>query len=168
MVRRVEPTYPWFVRRPGYVGSHWVRRSEEVADLGNPAAERPQRRLLELRNLSLGRWPDVEQQPSAAGHDVGQVGGQLPAGQDVSLVLCAVVAEGKADPAAVLPPRFGLLLTPGLVLAGAEVPMRVAPSVVDHAVGVAGVVVGEELVQRPGARALPCVRPVDVVPQDIR
>ena len=76
--------------------------------------------------------------------------GQLPAGQDVPLVLCAVVAEGEADPAAVLPPELGLVLAPGLVLAGAEVPVRVAPSVVDYAVGIAGVVVGEELVQRPG------------------
>ena len=135
--RRVEPTRPWLVRRSGYIEGYWARCLDQVADLGHPAAERSQGRLLELRDLSLSGWPDVEQQPSAAGHDVAQVARQLPAGQDVPLVLGAVVAEGEADPAAVLPPRFGLLLAPGLVLAGAEVPMRVAPSVVDHAVGVA-------------------------------
>jgi hypothetical protein len=121
-----------------------VRRPNDIADLGHPAAKRSQGRLLELRDHPLCGLPDVEQQPSAAGHHVGQLACQLAAAQDLPLVLGAVVSEGEADPAAVLPARFGLVLTPGLVLAGAEVPVRVAPSVVDDVVGVAGVVDGED------------------------
>jgi len=57
-----------------------------------------QRLLLQLRDLPFSGWSHIEQQPSAAGHDVGRVGRQLAAGQDLSLVLCAAVTEGEADP----------------------------------------------------------------------
>ena len=62
----------------------------------------------------------------------------------------------------------GLVLGRRLVLAGPEVPVGVAPAVVDHPVGHAVVVAAEQLGEAQRVLVLAGVRPLDVVPEDVR
>src|SRR5215212_6375852 len=57
VVLRVEPTYPWLVRRSSRAAGRRVRRPDDIPDLCHPAAQRLQGLLLQLRDLPLSGWP---------------------------------------------------------------------------------------------------------------
>src|SRR5699024_3702031 len=78
-------------------------------------------------------------------------------------ILYLVVAEGEAQAARVLPAAAGLVGDVVRILAGAVVPDRCAPAVVDDAVGHGSAVAGEQRLE--GAVLLGRIRPVDVVPE---
>src|SRR5215203_2783543 len=84
------------------------------------------------------------------------------------LVFHLVVAERKAESAAVLPWSRLRVFPPSLVFTGSKVPVGSTPAVVDHPIGNRGVVALEQGMKRETATALTCVRPVDVIPQHIR
>jgi hypothetical protein len=162
------PADPRGVRRPGDLRRQRPRVVDRHAVAGHPVGQLLQRSPLPGGDLAARRGPDVEQEVAAARHDVGEVADQTRPVEQMGGVLHLVVAEGQADAAAVLPRGGGLVRQVQLVFTGPEVPVGVAPAVVDHAVRHRGVVVPEQLEQAQGPVVLAGVRPLDVVPQHVR
>ena len=135
VVRGFQPAQPRVVGRFRDRSWHRLGGCHDVADLGLPAAERAEGRLLNLGISPSAVGPTLSSNRPPGTTSV-RVASQLSAGQCVSLALGSVVAERGGRFAAILPSRLGLVLGSSLVLAGPVVPVRDAPPVVDDAVRV--------------------------------
>src|SRR5699024_4960957 len=138
-------------------------RGGQGLDCGHELGDARQRAALDVGDAPGGLRPDVQQQPAAAGDDVRVQLRQLARRHRQRGILYLVVAEGEAQPAGVLPGAARLVRDVVRILAGAVVPDRCAPAVVDDPVGHSWAVAGEQRLE--GAVLLGRIRPVDVVPE---